>query len=193
MIWRNGIPEGCPYRSGGFTVGDHILVNGPVGDHGAVIMSAQAGISLESDLVSDCAPLHGLIDAIMDWGAHIRFMRDATRGGIVSILNEIASRANMTIALREEDVPVRPEVSAICEILGLEPYYLANEGKVVVVVDPAYSKAVLESMRAHPLGVDSRCIGEITASDVPIVVMKTAFGGSRILDVPVGEALPRIC
>lgn len=174
--------------------GDAILVNGVLGDHGATILSARGDMMLASPIESDCAALHDLIDAILDAAPGTRFMRDATRGGIAAVLNEIADASRVGIEIVETQTPIRSEVKGFCEILGLDPLYLANEGKLVCVVPDNQKDAALIAMKAHPLGAEAAHIGHVMEGGRPgRVVMQTVFGGRRIVDMLVGEQLPRIC
>ena len=174
--------------------GDAILVNGLLGDHGATILNARGDMVLNSPIESDCAPLHGLIETIVAAAPNTRFIRDATRGGIASVLNEIAEASKVGIEIVETDTPIRDEVKGFCEILGLDPLYLANEGKLVCVVPEAEKTAALNAMQAHHYGQDAACIGHIQDKGRPgRVIMRTSFGGNRIVDMLIGEQLPRIC
>ncbi len=174
--------------------GDAILVNGFLGDHGAAILDARGDMNLQSAIESDCAPLQGLIKAVLDAAPGTRFIRDATRGGIASVLNEIAQSSKVAIEIDEGKTPLRTEVKGFCEILGLDPLYLANEGKIVVVVPDEEKQAALEAMRAHEFGADAAEIGQVLKGGVAgRVHMQTGFGGKRIVDMLVGEQLPRIC
>jgi len=173
--------------------GDAVLVNGVLGDHGAAILAARGDLALDAPIDSDCAALHGLIDALLAVAPGTRFMRDATRGGIATVLNEIAIAANCGIELDECDVPLREAVKGFCEILGLDPLYLANEGRLVAIVPDAESDRALAAMRAHPLGAGACRIGCVTARRPRQVVMHTVLGGQRIVDLLVGDQLPRIC
>lgn len=174
--------------------GDVVLVNGVLGDHGAAILGARGDMELSSDIKSDCAPLQGLIDVILNAAPNTRFIRDATRGGIASVLNELAESSQVGIEIVEDKTPIRQEVKGFCEILGLDPLYLANEGKLVVVVPKEESEAVLAAMKSHPLGREAARIGTILEGGRPgRVTMQTVFGGKRIVDMLVGEQLPRIC
>jgi len=173
---------------------DRILVNGYLGDHGAAILNARGDMHLSSPIESDCAPLHELIEVLLDAAPNTRFIRDATRGGIASVLNEIADASKCGIEIQETETPIRNEVKGFCEILGLDPLYLANEGKLVAVVPAAETAAALAAMRAHPLGRDAADIGYVLEDGrVGRVHMQTSFGGKRIVDMLVGEQLPRIC
>ena len=173
--------------------GDVVLVNGLLGDHGAAILCARGDMALETLIESDCACLHGLIDAILCAAPDVRFIRDATRGGLATVLNEIAEASRVAIQIDECSTPIREDVKAFCEILGLDPLYLANEGKIVVVVPPEQADAALSAMRAHPLGAEAAVVGRVDQGEVGRVTMHTVFGGRRIVDMLVGEQLPRIC
>lgn len=173
--------------------GDAILVNGLLGDHGAAILNARGDMALSTPIQSDCAPLHELVDALLAAAPETRFMRDATRGGLATVLNEIALASNVGIEIFEQQAPIREEVKGFCEILGLDPLYLANEGKIVCVVPNHQIDAALGAMTSHPLGVDAVKIGDVSDERPGRVVMQTVFGGRRIVDMLVGEQLPRIC
>ena len=173
--------------------GDIVLVNGVLGDHGAAILGARGDMLLDSPIESDCAPLNGLIDALLAAAPGTRAIRDATRGGVATVLNEFAVAAQLAIEIDERKTPLRTEVKGFCEILGLDPLYLANEGKIVAVVPPAQADAALAAMNAHPFGKGSAAIGEVRLGVPGRVTMRTVFGGTRIVDMLVGEQLPRIC
>jgi len=173
--------------------GDVVLVNGLLGDHGAAILNARGDLALDTEIKSDCAPLNGLIDTLIAAAPGIRMMRDATRGGIAAVVNELAEASAVGVKLDELSLPMRPEVMGFCEILGLDPLYLANEGKILAVVPADEAPAALAALRAHPLGQDAAVIGEITGDRPGRVVMRTRFGGERIVDMLVGDQLPRIC
>ncbi|MFG1358571.1 hydrogenase expression/formation protein HypE [Xanthobacter pseudotagetidis] len=173
--------------------GDVVLVNGLLGDHGAAILNARGDLALETAIASDCAALHGLIADLIAAAPGVRMMRDATRGGVAAVLNELAEASRVGIAVRELDLPIRPEVTGFCEILGLDPLYLANEGKLVAVVPPEDAEAALAALRAHPLGRDAAAIGRVSDGRPGRVVMETRFGGARVVDMLVGDQLPRIC
>ena len=173
--------------------GDVILVSGTLGDHGMAIMAERESLGFESPIVSDTAALHGLIAAMRACGADIHVLRDPTRGGLATTLNEIAKQSGVGMMLRERDLPVRPAVEAACEFLGLDPLYVANEGKLVAICAEADAEKLLAAMRAHPLGADAAIIGGVHADDHHFVQMTTAFGGRRIVDWLSGEQLPRIC
>lgn len=173
--------------------GDAVLVSGVLGDHGAAILSARGDLALDTPIVSDCAPLHGLAGALLAAAPGVRFLRDPTRGGIATVLNEIAVAARVGVEIDEDCTPLRHAVRGFCEILGLDPLYLANEGKLVAVVPREQSGNALDAMRAHPLGRDAAIIGHVHDGEPGRVTMRTGFGGSRIVDMLVGEQLPRIC
>jgi hydrogenase expression/formation protein HypE len=187
------IRDGVELGAGRCRPGDAVLVNGLLGDHGAAILAARGDMALSTAIESDCAALHGLIGCLLDAAPGTRFIRDATRGGLATVLNEAARASNAGIRVTETATPMREEVKAFCEILGLDPLYLANEGKIVCVVPEDEQDGALEAMRTHPLGRQAAIIGRVTA-DVPgRVVMDTVFGGQRIVDMLVGDQLPRIC
>lgn len=173
--------------------GDVVLVNGLLGDHGAAILCARGDMALDTLIESDCVCLHGLIAAVLAAAPGVRFIRDATRGGIATVLNEIADASQVAIEIEEAATPIREEVKAFCEILGLDPLYLANEGKIVVIVPPEQADAALAAMRNHPLGAGAEIIGRVGQGEAGRVTMRTVFGGQRIVDMLVGEQLPRIC
>jgi hydrogenase expression/formation protein HypE len=173
--------------------GDVVLVNGAIGEHGAAILAARGDLALDVPIDSDCAPLHGLAEALLAAAPDTRFMRDATRGGVATVLNEIAQGANCGIEMEERAVPLREPVKGFCEILGLDPLYLANEGRLVAIVPPAQAERALAAMRAHPLGGEACRIGDVTDRRPRQVIMHTMFGGQRIVDMLVGDQLPRIC
>ena len=156
-------------------------------------MLARNELSLETDIETDCQPLHSLVRAMLDVWPDIHCLRDATRGGLGTVLNEFAESSGVGINIEENAIPVREKVRGACEILGLDPLYLANEGKMVAIVPAEKADEVLSAMRKHNAGADAAIIGEVVASDRPIVTLKTGFGGGRIVDLLVGEQLPRIC
>lgn len=173
--------------------GDAILVSGTLGDHGMAIMAERESLGFDSPIVSDSAALHGLIDAMLATGADLRVLRDPTRGGLATTLNEIARQSGVGMMLQEKALPVRPAVNAACEFLGLDPLYVANEGKLVAICAEQDAEKLLAAMRAHPLGGDAAIVGSVHADDHHFVQMTTAFGGRRIVDWLSGEQLPRIC
>jgi hydrogenase expression/formation protein HypE len=174
--------------------GDVVIVSGTIGDHGMAIMSVREGLEFESQIRSDCAALNRLIGDVLDAvGSSVHAMRDPTRGGLASTLNEIAASSNVGIAIDETVMPVRPEVQSACELLGLDPVYVANEGKVVIFVAPEAADRAVEVMRAHPLGRDAARIGHVTAEHKRMLVARTAMGANRVIPTQIGEQLPRIC
>jgi hydrogenase expression/formation protein HypE len=173
--------------------GDMVLVNGLLGDHGAAILGARGDMALDSEIESDCAALHGLIETLLAAAPGTRAMRDATRGGLATVLNEIASASQAAIEIDEVATPIREDVKGFCEILGLDPLYLANEGKIVAIVPEEEVAAALAAMREHPLGTGASAIGRVKQGEAGRVTMRTVFGGRRIVDMLVGEQLPRIC
>jgi hydrogenase expression/formation protein HypE len=173
--------------------GDRVLVSGMLGDHGIAIMSTREGIEFETWLESDTAPLHGLAGALMDAAPGLRCMRDPTRGGLSSTLNEIAAASKVGVEIVETALPIRPQVKAACEMLGLDPLYVANEGKLVAVVPAEQADAALKAMKSHPLGRDAALIGKVVEDAAAMVVMTSRIGGSRVVTMLAGEQLPRIC
>jgi hydrogenase expression/formation protein HypE len=173
--------------------GDAVLVSGPIGDHGITIMLARGELDIEADVISDTAPLNGLVADLLAATPGIRAMRDATRGGVATILNEVATDAGVCVVISEDAIPVRPEVRGASELLGIDPMYVACEGRLVAVVDGAEADRALAAMRAHPLGEQAAIIGHVADDPAGIVLLKTAFGGTRIVDLLVGDPLPRIC
>jgi hydrogenase expression/formation protein HypE len=173
--------------------GDVVLVNGMLGDHGAAILCARGDMALGTPIDSDCAPLHDLIATLLNAAPGTRFIRDATRGGLATLLNEVAVASQIAIEIDEELTPIREEVKGFCEILGLDPLYLANEGKIAALVPPEQSQAALAAMRAHPLGAGAVAIGQALDGEPGRVTMRTLIGGRRIVDMLVGEQMPRIC
>ncbi len=188
------VPAGLDLSAEKARPGDCVILSGTIGDHGIAIMSKRQNLSFETELVSDSAPLHGLVAAMVEAGGRgLRVMRDPTRGGVAATLNELAQQSAVGFRLNEAALPVRAEVAAACELLGLDPLYVANEGKLVAVIAPDAAAAVLAAMRAHPLGRDAAIIGELVDDDHRFVQMTTGFGGGRIVDWLSGEQLPRIC
>ena len=189
-LLRPGIEVG-PRRA---RVGDAILVSGTLGDHGMAIMSVREGLEFESPIRSDCAALNGLIAQVLAAaGPAVHTMRDPTRGGLASTLNEIASSSGVGIEIDEAVLPVRAEVQSACELLGLDPVYVANEGKAVFLVAPKAADRVLATLRAHPLGRDAARIGQVTAQHPRMLVARTIMGANRVIPLQIGEQLPRIC
>lgn len=188
------IPPGIHIAPTRAQPGDKVLVSGRIAEHGMAIMSVREGLAFETELVSDSAALNTLVAAALDAaGEHVHVLRDPTRGGVSSALNEIAQAARVGINLREDAIPLSDAVRGACEILGLDPLYVANEGKAIAIVAPDDADAVLAAMRGHPLGRDAAIIGEVTAEHPRRVVMRSRIGGQRIVDMLSGEQLPRIC
>lgn len=188
------IPAGLVLAIGSARPGDKVLVNGHVGDHGAAVMLAREDLGLVGELASDCAALHVLLRPVLEQCPGVRCLRDATRGGLGGVLSEIAGASAVTIQLVEADLPIRPQTLALCELLGLEPLLLANEGLVAMVVAAGQAEQALALLRAHPLGRHACIIGEVLAPSSPgRLYLLTPYGGQRLLDVPHGLQLPRIC
>ena len=178
--------------------GDKIILSGFIGDHGMAVMSQRENLEFEGAIASDCAPLHGLVNVMLEvTGSEglptIHCLRDPTRGGVATTLNEIAGQSQVGMLLQERDIPVRETVQGACEILGLDPLYVANEGKLVAIVAAEAADEIVQRMRQHPLGGEAAVIGEVVADHAGMVLMKTEIGGTRVLDVMFGEQLPRIC
>jgi hydrogenase expression/formation protein HypE len=177
--------------------GDQIILSGYIGDHGMAVMSQRENLEFEGAIVSDCASLNGLVASMLSTPSSspefLHCLRDPTRGGVATTLNEIAKHAQVGMLLWEQSIPVRESVKGACELLGLDPLYVANEGKLLAVVAPEMAPAVLRQMKQHPLGADAAVIGEVVANHTGMVLMKTQIGGTRVLDVMFGEQLPRIC
>ena len=187
------VPEGIEISANRARPGDAVLVSGTLGDHGVAVMSSRAGLDFATVVKSDSAALHGLVGAMVAAVPGLHCLRDPTRGGLAATLNEFAQASGVGFRIREADIPVRPEVHAACEFLGLEPLNVANEGKLVAICDPADAERLLAAMRAHPLGRDAALIGTVIADDHRFVQMETRLGGRRIVDWLAGEQLPRIC
>ena len=187
------IPEGVDIRAERAEPGDAIIINGFVGDHGAAIADARGELALESSMMSDCQALNGLISVMLDACPNIHSLRDATRGGIATVLNEFAESSGTCMYLNEGAIPVREDVRGLCEILGLDPLYLANEGKLIAIVPDEYAERIVQAMSTHPAGQHAAVIGEVREKPVGSVILATQFGGARIVDMLVGEQLPRIC
>jgi len=206
-VVQRGKADGCYINTSGVGVyqhsrelgvatarpGDAVLVSGPVGEHGITIMLTRGELDIEADLESDTAPLHGLCQRLLDAVPGVRAMRDATRGGVATILNEVARAANVSVTIDEDTVPVRTEVRGASELLGIDPLYVACEGRLVAIVDDDQAENALAALRAHPLGHDAAIIGRIGDDPPGMVMLNTAFGGTRIVDLLVGDPLPRIC
>lgn len=187
------VPVGVNISASRAQVGDKVIVNGYLGDHGCAILLARNELALETDIETDCQPLADLVQTMLAVCPDIHCLRDATRGGLATVLNEFAQSSQVAIRLEETALPLREEVRGACEILGLDPLYLANEGKLVAIVPVNFAEPLVDAMRAHPAGKQSAIIGEIVAAPAGIVVLNTGFGGGRIVDLLVGEQLPRIC
>ncbi|MEW6404527.1 MAG: hydrogenase expression/formation protein HypE [Chloroflexota bacterium] len=187
------IPVKVDIRPTNAKPGDVILVSGTMGDHGIAIMSVREGLQFDSAIQSDSAPLHGLVDAMLTASPDIHCLRDATRGGLSAVLNELADASKVGIEFDEVKVPVRAEVNSACEMLGLDPFYIANEGKLVAIVSEKDAEKVLAAMKNHEFGKDAAIVGRVVNEHAGMVVAKTAIGSSRVVDLPAGELLPRIC
>ncbi|WP_280701417.1 hydrogenase expression/formation protein HypE [Kitasatospora sp. GP82] len=187
------IPAGVDIRPQRAVPGDVVIVSGEIGVHGVAVMSVREGLEFGIGIESDCAALGGLVEAMLAVTPDLHVLRDPTRGGLGAALNEIAVAAGVGVVLQERSVPVPAQVANACAILGLDPLYVANEGKLVAFVPREQADPVLAAMRAHPLGADAAVIGECVASHPGMVVARTGLGGTRVVDLPVGEQLPRIC
>jgi hydrogenase expression/formation protein HypE len=173
--------------------GDVVLVSGTLGDHGTAILTARAGLGVQTELRSDCAPLNGLVAALLDSGADVKALRDPTRGGLAAVLNEFAAGARLGFAIEEAALPVQPAVAGVCEMLGLDPLHAASEGRLVAVVAAGDAERALAALRGHEHGVGAARIGAVTSAHPGVVALRTALGVERVLDMPLGEMLPRIC
>ena len=187
------VREGITLSAAQARPGDAILVSGMLGDHGIAILAEREGLQFETAVQSDSAPLHTLVASLLEATREVRCLRDPTRGGLSSTLNEIAASSGVGMELEETSIPVREEVRGACEMLGLDPLYVANEGKLVAIVAPASAEAALRALQNHPLGKDARIIGRVTSEHPCMVVMRTPFGTTRIVDMLTGDQLPRIC
>ncbi len=174
-------------------VGDQVIINGDLGDHGVAILAARGELSLETTIHSDCQPLNNLVQTLLKHNIPIHAMRDVTRGGLATVLNEFAQGSNTGVLLQEQLLPIKNEVRGVCEVLGLDPLYLANEGKLVTIIAKEYAAQAVEIMSQHTNGQNSCIVGEIVAEHQGRVVMQSDFGGKRVVDMLVGEQLPRIC
>jgi len=186
------IPEGREMGSRRVQPDDVLITNGFLGDHGAAILVARGELQLESDIPSDCAPLNGLVEQLLE-AAPVHAMRDVTRGGLAAVLNEMALSSEVGMVVDHQALPVRPEVTGFCELLGLDPVHLANEGKMVAAVPASHADAALAALKSHPLGENAAVIASCRPRPPGVVTLDTGFGGERILDMLVGEPLPRIC
>lgn len=188
------VPPGIDLSGENARPGDLIILSGSIGDHGVAIMSLRSNLGFDTEILSDSAALHGLVaDMVAAGGASLRLLRDPTRGGLAATLNEIAQQSGVGLVIEERTIPVRESVTAACELLGLDPLTVANEGKLVAIVAPEAAHALLGAMRAHPLGREAALIGEVVIDEHRFVQMTTSFGGGRIVDWLAGEQLPRIC
>jgi hydrogenase expression/formation protein HypE len=187
------VPDGLDLGVVNAKPGDVVLVSGPIGDHGVTVMLARGELDIDTDLTSDTAAVNGLVADLLAACPGVRAMRDATRGGVATILNEVAKAANVSVVVAEDDIPVRAEVRGASELLGIDPLYVACEGRIVAVVDGEQADAALEAMHNHPLGREAAVIGRIGDDPPGLVLLRTAFGGTRIVDMLVGDPLPRIC
>jgi hydrogenase expression/formation protein HypE len=206
-VVQRGKADGCYVNTAGVGVierpgelgvatarpGDVVIVSGPVGEHGITIMLARGELDIESEVTSDTAALNGLVERLLDAAPGVRGLRDATRGGVATICNEVARAAGVAVVLEEEAVPVRPDVRGACELLGIDPLYVACEGRLVAVVDGDQVEAAMAALRSHPLGEGAAVIGRVRDDPPGLVLLKTSFGGTRIVDLLVGDPLPRIC
>jgi hydrogenase expression/formation protein HypE len=187
------VPDGVKIAGDRARAGDAILLSGSIGDHGVAVMSCREQLAFDTEIVSDSAPLHRLVAAMVDAVPGIRCLRDPTRGGLATVLNELARQSGVGMQVEEACIPVAPQVRAACELLGLDPLYVANEGKLVCVCEAADAERLLAVMRGHALGRDAALIGHVVDDAQSLVQMKTLFGGERIVDWLAGEQLPRIC
>jgi hydrogenase expression/formation protein HypE len=187
------LAEGIDIRPQNARPGDVILVNGTLGDHGVAVLSVREGLQFDTVIESDTTPLNDLVEAMLATTPEIHCLRDLTRGGLAAALNELAAASRVGIEFEENRVPLRPEVATACEMLGLDPFYIANEGKLLAIVPEKWGEALLETMQKHPKGEKAAIIGRVVADHPGLVVAQTAIGGSRLVDLPAGELLPRIC
>jgi hydrogenase expression/formation protein HypE len=187
------VEKGVDFSGHNAREGDKILLSGDIGDHGIAILSSRKGIEFETTVKSDCAPLNLLVNDLLPHAGHIHAMRDLTRGGLGTILNEIASQSGLAITIHEDRIPIKQEVRGMCELLGLDPLYLANEGKLIAFIHPDMAEEVLSSMKKNPLGKNACIIGEVVREPFKKVTLETKVGGSRFIEILVGEDLPRIC
>jgi hydrogenase expression/formation protein HypE len=187
------VPAGIELSANRAQAGDKVLLSGSIGEHGIAILAQREGLEFECPVMSDSAALHGLIAAMLEASREIRCLRDPTRGGVSSALNEIAAQSRVAIRLEESAIPIREEVRGACEMLGLDPLYVANEGKVIAVVAPVAAEGVLAAMRRHPLGKEAQIIGTVAESPRALVTIRTPLGTSRMVDMLSGDQLPRIC
>jgi hydrogenase expression/formation protein HypE len=187
------VPTGLALGADLVRAGDAVLVSGTIADHGMAVMLARGDLAIEASIESDSAPLNGLVTALLGAAPSTRWLRDPTRGGLGTVCNELARAANVAVVLDEERIPVAPAVNGACDLLGIDPLYVANEGKLVAVVAPDEADAALAALREHPFGRNAARVGEVRDDPAGIVVLRTGFGGTRIVDMLVGDPLPRIC
>ncbi len=187
------VPEGLELSADRAKPGDKVLLSGSIGEHGIAILAQRAGLEFETQIQSDSAALHSLVARMLEASRDIRCMRDPTRGGVSSTLNEIAQQSRVGVELHEESIPVREEVRGACELLGLDPLYVANEGKLIAIVAPDAADDVLRTMREHPLGANAQIIGTVKEENPGLVIMRTPLGTTRVVDMLAGDQLPRIC
>ena len=187
------IPAGVEIHGANAQPGDVVLISGTLGDHGIAVLTARGDLGFETAIQSDVAPLNHLIQAVLKVAPHTHVLRDPTRGGLATTLNEIASQSKVCITIDEAGIPIKPAVSSACEMLGFDPLYVANEGKVIVILPAEEAEQALAVMQAHPYGMDAALIGRVTQTPASRVLLKTRIGGTRILDMLAGEMLPRIC
>ncbi|MGZ7023657.1 MAG: hydrogenase expression/formation protein HypE, partial [Ilumatobacteraceae bacterium] len=173
--------------------GDKVVLSGTIGEHGMAVMLARGDLAIDADIASDTAPLHELVELLLEAAPSTRWMRDATRGGVGTVCNELIKDSPFALILDEASLPVQPQVLGACDMLGIDPLYVANEGKFVAIVAPDEAEAAVSALRSHPQGADATIVGEIVAEPQGIVALRTSFGGSRIVDMLVGDPLPRIC
>jgi hydrogenase expression/formation protein HypE len=191
------VPEGVDFSADRARPGDKVILSGSIGDHGIAILAQREGLEFETQIESDSAALHTLVAAILGATSKnpsaIRCMRDPTRGGVSSTLNEIAERSRVGIEILESSLPIHEQVQGACELLGLDPLYVANEGKLIAIVAPEIADAVLQAVKSHPLGVEARIIGTVKKENPGLVTMRTPLGTTRVVDMLAGDQLPRIC
>ncbi|UOT05090.1 hydrogenase expression/formation protein HypE [Rhodococcus opacus] len=187
------IPEGRRLSADLVRAGDKVLLSGTIGAHGMAVMLARGDLAIEADIASDTAPVNALVETLLKAAPSTRWMRDATRGGVGTVCNELAHACQLAVIVDEQSLPIEPQVLGACDMLGIDPLYVANEGKFVAIVAADEADAAVAAMRAHPRGADATVVGEILAEPPGIVALRTSFGGSRIVDMLVGDPLPRIC
>lgn len=187
------VPEGLDFDPSHLRLGDQVILSGTIGDHGLAVLTSREGLSFTSHIQSDTAALHGLVALMLSTASTIRCLRDPTRGGVATTVNEFAAAAQLGIVIEEAAIPVRPAVRGACEVLGIDPLTVANEGKLLAVVSRAEAETLLRAMRGHELGLEAKIIGEVVDEHHGLVALRTGLGVKRILEMPVAEQLPRIC